>query len=986
MSAFLRLEAYDPLNTGLTIVDPSLTPSAQPAIVMDADWGNAAFEAQTSGPRSTLGHRSSGRQVKDRDVALKFRIYGTSKDDFATRARNLYAVCDLISRFGGRITRRSDRQTYRQHLEVLSTPGLAGPVWDQRVEFRDRGDFLFAATCAPYVSGDPMDIFDGFDTNTIADYTLDAGVAGNIAIGAGIIDAVANFTVEERLIHTALGYTYPDHQVTVVAQVGTVVTSFKVGAVIKRIDVNNYLECYVDDNGTNSRLRIDYIVANIRSNLISTNLGARLVAGATFAIRGRMERNTVFADFFLGGIPQKAIAPTTTNKGTMAGVFSDGARGRAGLSFLPQETTAAILSFDVKPYTYRAASLPDTFRLAGIPGDTKALMSVGIAVTDQPAIDFALIGWTASPPPVNLLDMGTNFGATPTGAWLVAAVTNINAASTSVALLTTQAKYGLDCLQVTAISGNANSGVQRRVYRRFWRGESYTFRMWVRSSTSTANVALKVGNAANPDVATSSNVALSTTWQLLTVTWVAGATWEDVHIGIVRVTSGAADVFQIDAEQLYWGPTAPTLPSQIEGLGGPAPFGILEAENTVQASSTLAADGSASAGFVVKQSALLVVDPNALTQDDGTGLDVALIEVWGRLRLIYNFSTMTAKARAIPMRVGADGVWTQEFGAQGRSVLTSVPLSSTRSRFIRFGTLAIPIGRDTGRVAIEARLDYVAGAVPANTGAKTAGANETDSNGTWTTPGNTVAIDAAYTFAAGTGGFSWRWKTFAFGVPGGATIIGVKVNFQSGVNLGFIGVQLSPDAGTSRTAQKLINLAAAGTGYVVGSSTDLWGRTWIDTEFSDANFRLILQDNNQLADVDQITVTVYYTTATDVPQVDQVILVPARSRAVTATAKDPTTTHWIPSSTGVDLEKVISPDLSGVLGFGAASHDSGGMFPATGLGGALLEIPAPNTDVLVKLSDFIPDAPTRNDSSETLNPIATVHFAITPRWAILRDV
>lgn len=998
MSALLRLEAYDAARTAMTVVDSSVPPGANPTVLRQADWGNAIFEAQMSGPRGTLGRRAAAYQVKDRDVSIPLRIFGASKQDVITRVSALWEQVDLIRRFGGRIIRRDHNQTYRQHLEVLSTPGLA-MTWTQAFGNRDVAEVAFQATCAPYAYGDPLDILDAFDTDTEADYTVDgAGSLANYQVTGGVLDPTGALTTELRAIHTARGYLYYDHQVTVEAHPGTTLLNFKAGAIVKRVDAANYLEVFVDDNGTNSRLTLRKVVAGTPTTLAGpTNLAARIAAGTPFHVRARIERNTVYAEYFAGQ-PQQAAAPTLsltahTLSSADAAVFGMGVQGRGGIVFTPQHTDAQIRTFTLLPFVYRAASLPDVFRLPGLPGDVDALMDVAVAVNGQPALDFALVGWAASPPVVNLLDMGDNLGAVPTGAWAITAVTNINAAATSVTRITTQAKYGASSLEVTAASASADSGAQRRTYRRFRRGVTYTFRVWVRSSTSTANVAARVGNGAANDVATSANVALSATWQLITVTWTPTADREDAHITVIRRTSGVADVFQMDAEEVYEGTVAPTLQSQVEGRGGPAPFGIIEAENGVESGSTVTADASGSAGFVTSKSALVVVDANALTRDDLT--EDALVEVWGRVRVGSNFASVTAKAKATPLRAGALPVWTLEHGAGGRTI--TLPLTSTaKSRMVRFGTLPLPVRRDGGRYQLNARLDFVAGAATA-TGYKFPTTNETDGDGTWDTPANAGADDNSDSTAT-TDSAAWRWGTFTFGVPGGATIVGIEATVEAyNVNAAAaaLNCHLSWNAGTSRTAAKRIPTTGYLTSpsrlvFVLGGPTDLWGRSWTDTELNNTNFRVILDSVGQagggLPAIDYVKINVYYTTAADVPYVDQLILVPARRRAVTPTGKDPVAGEpWLEASTSVDLERTIAVDLAGSGGFGASTQDTPGSAPARGLGGSLLEIPVPSTDVLVRLSELIPDAPARVDTSESVTIPATVHFAVTPRWAVLRD-
>lgn len=846
MSLLIRFEAYDPDSSSYTLYDAA-SPAGftDPVLLASADWGNATWQTQTSGPRGTLGRRVAAQDVQDRQVTLPIRVYGTSMDNLAANLSDLYVIVDKIRRYGGRIVRRAAGQTYRQYLEVLSTPGLQAVGNWKTADTRYRMDTVFAATCAPYATGDPMDVTDEFDTDTTGSYTADAGALTNVTVTGGALDASANLATENRYIHTSTGYTHADHQATVESAPGATLTSFKAGVVLKRVDASNYLEVYVDDTGAVSRLRLDKIVATVRTNLVTTNLGTRVSNGTVFHVRGRVERNVVYAEYFTG-IPQDAVAPTTsltahTMSTAEAAVFGSGVTARAGIVFTPQHTDAKVFSFRVRPYTYRAASLPEQFRIASVPGDHDALMDVDLTVTDQGAQRFCLVGWQPAPDPVNFLEMGDNFGNVAERLWQVAAVANINNAATSVAQTTSAAKYGAASLEVTATSGNSDSGASKRVYRRFRRGTTYTFRIWVQSATSTANVRARVGNSAANDTSTTANTALATSWQQLSVTWTPTADREDAYITVIRTTSGAADVFRIDAEEVYEGTTAPTAVSQTEGRGAPAPFGVLEWENTVYQNTLIGtASGTASAGFYVDRAAsgnpvlaALTIDPNSV---DNRGA-ANTVEVWGRIWTGTAVSTVTATAYYTPFHTTSDVTYTVEHGVNGRSI--TIPDANVW-RLHRIGTLMLPERRgDSSRAVLHMNIAYTGG-------------------------------------------------------------------------------------------------VAAGTA---------------------------------------------------VPRLDNILLVNPARRAVTATGYPAEGNAFIPSSTGVDMKKVIASDLSTTSGLHESTDDKGGLYRSAGIGGRLLEIPPGNVDVVVDLSGLVPDqeAAATETTSDELAVTATVHFAVTPRWAVLRD-
>jgi hypothetical protein len=120
--------------------------------------------------------------------------------------------------------------------------------------------------------------------------------------------------------------------------------------------------------------------------------------------------------------------------------------------------------------------------------------------------------------------------------------------------------------------------------------------------------------------------------------------------------------------------------------------------------------------------------------------------------------------------------------------------------------------------------------------------------------------------------------------------------------------------------------------------------------------------------------------ASPTPDLDYLLLVPSRSRALSPSRKanDPTFPTFVSST--AELTKRIRSDLSATV-----QEPNVPETPTSGLGGSLLEFPPGDVDTVVKLSSLVPDDPTSNTTDEQLAHSATVHFRVTPRWHLGRS-
>ena len=151
-----------------------------------------------------------------------------------------------------------------------------------------------------------------------------------------------------------------------------------------------------------------------------------------------------------------------------------------------------------------------------------------------------------------------------------------------------------------------------------------------------------------------------------------------------------------------------------------------------------------------------------------------------------------------------------------------------------------------------------------STGFKSPSATGEDFN-QWVSPSNAFSSDNAYA-STDRNGRQQDWYNFSFGVPGGATILGIEVSIE-GHDPDWSGngtdIDLSWDGGISYTTTGKGASWPGGSDVTntFGGWTDTWGRTWSDSELSDANFRLRLtKTGSDWAEfgADHIQVKVYY--------------------------------------------------------------------------------------------------------------------------------
>ena len=143
-------------------------------------------------------------------------------------------------------------------------------------------------------------------------------------------------------------------------------------------------------------------------------------------------------------------------------------------------------------------------------------------------------------------------------------------------------------------------------------------------------------------------------------------------------------------------------------------------------------------------------------------------------------------------------------------------------------------------------------------------------NNDWTDGINAYTSDDSYAYITTTSSSNrvQSYSEFGFAIPEGATILGIEVSVEHyEVGDESVGRPAFPWTCTSDSASadyKSPDWSLSETTDVLGSSTDLWGRTPIDTDFSDDNFviRAYFRSDGVATKscyLDHIQVKVYYT-------------------------------------------------------------------------------------------------------------------------------
>jgi hypothetical protein len=386
------------------------------------------------------GARAVGETHENGSVGWTAYVRGAT---LAAAVQNVESLLTYINeQVRGRFVEWAPEGGLSTYFEIAG-PGTWQPTYDP-VEFVQTNAMRVQLSfpTLPLAQWARPSIIDDFSLDSRLDYTYDASTINDVNTQSGVLIPVvgAAITVERRARHTARGYTFLEGQATSIHTLGNTLSGYKAGVLLRATSATTYIEVYVDDNGTNSRLRIDEVIAGVRTNRATVNLAVRLViSSGAYAIRGRIQGNVVTAEHFFGATPMGT--PNDTTSYTLVTSPLSTTPGYSGWSWIPQHIFAFIDVFDFRTFVFRALSFPRVVQPTdAIPGTAPALADVSITTSGGSAAPaFALMSWQSRPTlvadqgglgstyPFNILAAA---GAGPPAGVLLGIVTTSNWAST----------------------------------------------------------------------------------------------------------------------------------------------------------------------------------------------------------------------------------------------------------------------------------------------------------------------------------------------------------------------------------------------------------------------------------------------------------------------------------------------------------------------------------------------------------------------------
>lgn len=579
----MRLKSYSPSDSGTVLVNgTSDTGYSWRSQGMEAGaFGAPSWEALFSQPGFFGSPIRVGRRENTREFTLTFRLDDSTTTGLGSQVETLGRQVQLVNEYGGRLRYRPQGFTYAVEFEVLNI-AIGPSMWSHAAEAFYRQDVELTFTVEPWAYPDSMRILDTFDTDTSttggiynnggADWTAQTGALTNATWGTGgYVAASANLATENKWLHTGTPHTFKDPVVGIVCdQINT--SGFKCGAILKWVDANNYIEAYIDNSGGTRRLRVDVILANVRSNRYSatpTGERVRIVAGMhggrITLVAQVSEENPLIAS---GGSIVYTL--TSAEKAVFEGVAS-----RVGIVWTPTTSDATLYAFDASEgYLSPQLAMPYQNRLNATIGpaadfslefnpDLTGSGSAGL-------VEYLAFAWWNRPRNYNYVHEQFPRSTTRWSAAVVAGVqTN---AGTSVAASSSVAYRGSTAAQatLTTVTAATDAGSTWFCGRLFRQGHTYRFRVACKLNSGSGSILARAG--VSGDVASGSASALSSSWAYYTVDWTPTADRYGAYIAMVTSSSVTVSWQAMDI-QFYELNTGDSAPEVLQG--GFIPYGFL---------------------------------------------------------------------------------------------------------------------------------------------------------------------------------------------------------------------------------------------------------------------------------------------------------------------------------------------------------------------------------------------------------------------------
>lgn len=351
----------------------------------------------TPGPSRYGGERPIGDKVGNASVSATYRVRGSSVDDCLARIDQLLvqvedarAAGDVEFEWRPEFATASRSSYYR-----IMGPGTGRLLWTAL-----QGAQAYSAQVEvtwpvlPKALAAPMDVYDDYSVDSIADYFFDdANAVPSINTGRWNYTG----TNEKRWRYSARGHRYTSVEVTrkVVfgASLGTTTNRFGIRLCI--LDDNNYLRAFW--KGSDSEARIQKVDGGTPTDLAGGTFTTSPIATVSnsYWIRMRKEGDTITFEVFDAeptvGTANRIGLGTHTLSGANATKFGFGIAGEVGGYDVPQATDWRSDDLVIRAYTWRGRTGPQRYEIKGVPGSIDAEMAVEISSPGGAAQPFGLV-------------------------------------------------------------------------------------------------------------------------------------------------------------------------------------------------------------------------------------------------------------------------------------------------------------------------------------------------------------------------------------------------------------------------------------------------------------------------------------------------------------------------------------------------------------------------------------------------------------------
>lgn len=539
----VRIDTYAPVPTSLTLLDGSTDTGYN--LLADTSFGDAAWEHVEAGVRGTQGKLAATGYPVERAARLAVRVAGASKATSDARVAALDAAVDELRQYGGRVCVRENGSSVRMYLDVLR---VAGVQTASRNDATARRDLAIDLVCGPYLLGDPLDTIETWQTDTVSagEWTVDEGAVTRTGGGNCLLSG------QTRLRLTGPGYTHSDCEA--ILQYTTPGSTAGISAMVCICADTAGADTMLGVELTSAALRVVKRDAGTPTTLATTAYSPS--ASTTYWIAIRREGGKLVAEVYALGRPTMGIASATSSVSysMTAAEQAKFVRGHAAVRLNSTSAAVAIGEVRVRPYTYQDIPTPTNITLGGaVPGTAPALadLHVSTAIASGSGSgsyqypQYGLVGWNAAMP-ANRATLFGDGGYAATYAYVTSATNVITASSTLSSASYPNCRYGSSAVLCTTAGGSSSQGVGQRVFGEYRQGRVYCALAWMRASSGTPSVFLRLRASASSDGADSGTAALSTSaWTLFSCAWTPSADRRDVYVA-ADVSGTTAAAFYVD--------------------------------------------------------------------------------------------------------------------------------------------------------------------------------------------------------------------------------------------------------------------------------------------------------------------------------------------------------------------------------------------------------------------------------------------------------